>query len=145
MSSACFSSAPQDPLLCPSLHGSPAHPELATFELASSVRDFSAGPQTAGASFPRKLWGWVPPARPGSWTIGGGGSPAALASVLTPSSASPCLPAARPRARVQRRPTYHTFKYQNIIDSAIRLANKICFSPLPRQIHLHNDKTEKNI
>lgn len=100
MSRAGFSSLSRDPLLCSSLHGSPAHLGLFTFALDSCVRDFSTGPQTAAASSPRKPRRLSPASQTsllnyGRWRLH---SPAALASASPPSSASPCLPSAEPRA-----------------------------------------------
>lgn len=100
MSRAGFSSPSWDPLICSSLHGSPAHLGLFTFALNSCVRDFSTGPQTAAASSPRKPWRLSPTSQTrllnyGRWRLH---SPAALTSASPPSSAGPCLPSAEPRA-----------------------------------------------
>ena len=89
------------PFDLPALHGSPAHLGLLTFALDSCVRDFSTGLQTAAASSPRKPWRLSPTSQTrllnyGRWRLH---SPAALTSASPPSSASPCLPSAEPRAR----------------------------------------------
>lgn len=88
------------PFDLPALHGSPAHLGLLTFALDSCVRDFSTGLQTAAAFSPRKPWRLSPTSQTrllnyGRWRSH---SPAALTSASPPSSASPCLPSAEPRA-----------------------------------------------
>ena len=125
-----FSSPSWGPLLCSSLHGSPAHLGLFTFALDSCVRDFFIGPQTAAASSPRKPWRLSATGQTSLLNYGRPRlhSPAALAPAFPPSSASPCLPLAEPRASANNAHMPHLNTKMSLIqlsDSQI----KCVFSP----------------